>query len=127
MLFFLQSALAWPTDWTTIDQGGSALTDTSNDQISSDEQVDLVGSSAFPAGYWSMDDDTLYLRMRINETPWTQVDVALQKGAWGVGLDLDGDSRRAAPRRAAPRNLRTALCEVQSAAPWPPPGQSALV
>ena len=91
MLALLSAAFAWPTDWTPLLSEGADLTDTADDQVNADEQVDLVGDTSFPAGYWSLDADNLYFRMRVNETPWNVEDVSLQEGSWGIALDVDED------------------------------------
>ncbi len=90
-MLLISLAFAWPTSWTPLPYDGADLTDGAGDQVNADEQVDLVGNASFPAGFWALDDDDLYFRMRVNEGPWTQQDVALQEGSWGIGLELDGD------------------------------------
>ena len=91
MFALISAALAWPTDWTPIPRSGADLTDNADDQVNADGQVDLVGDTSFPAGFWALDEDTLYFRMRANEGPWNVEGVSLQEGSWGIGLELDGD------------------------------------
>ncbi|HJN76777.1 MAG TPA: hypothetical protein QGF58_22800, partial [Myxococcota bacterium] len=90
-MLLISLALAWPTIWTPIPRDGADLEDEANDQVNSDEHVDIVGDASFPAGYWSLDDENLYFRIRVNEGPWNQEGVSLQEGSWGIALELDGD------------------------------------
>ncbi|MDP6931960.1 MAG: hypothetical protein QGG40_03550, partial [Myxococcota bacterium] len=92
VLFLLpSSALAWPdTDaWEPLYSGGAPMEDDVYDNSGGD-RVDLVGDETDPVAAWYVDDDHLYLRMRVNADP-TDDPYPLNSDAWGYLLDTDGD------------------------------------
>ncbi|MFT5584849.1 MAG: hypothetical protein ACI9VR_002436, partial [Cognaticolwellia sp.] len=94
MLLVLMSlpAFAWPTDaeWTPVQQGASPMTDASEDNVTGDGHVDLVGSATLPLFYWSSDGTDMFLRMRLDEDP-VSLTGFLRDSGWGVAFDLDAD------------------------------------
>lgn len=96
VLLGLPLAYAWPLEssWATIDRGATPLTDDAGDVESTldADYLDLVGTAAAPVASWYADADTVYLRMRVSESPWlAEAGSILQQGSWTFGLELDGD------------------------------------
>jgi outer membrane protein OmpA-like peptidoglycan-associated protein len=92
-------AAPWPkdTEWLPIQQNGADLTDASRDHIHTDPQlgdhVDFVGDSNNLVLQWWGDLDFLFVRMRLNDNPWTDSsETKLREGSWAIGLELDGDT-----------------------------------
>ncbi|NOY27003.1 MAG: hypothetical protein GXP62_14125, partial [Oligoflexia bacterium] len=90
------TAFAWPADdaWVSFTQGGDFVADLSGDISDVNSSNDIVGEASTDraAAYWYADADFLYLRMRLNESPWLTTDTSLQSRAWAFQLDTDGDS-----------------------------------
>ncbi|MCK6504390.1 OmpA family protein [Myxococcota bacterium] len=88
------TALAWPADgaWVPFTYGGAIAGDTIGD--GGYQYTDIVGesSSGREAGAWYADQDFLYLRLRLNDSPWYLDGVALQAKGWGFQLETDGDT-----------------------------------
>lgn len=92
------TALAWPDDtqWVALQHGGADVYDPSGDHDragdNADGSVDLVGQSPEgAAAYWYADDAALYLRMRVDESPWLIEDATLVPSSWAWLVDIDGD------------------------------------
>ncbi len=84
----------WPTDdsnWVPFTRGGSALGDPSSDVGSALPRTDLVGDTAEPVAAWFADDETLALRMRLNDDPTGALSLPLRGDTWGYLIDTDGD------------------------------------
>lgn len=91
LLLATPAALAWPEAdaWEPIRQGGTAMGDVPWDATGPD-RMDLVGDVENPVGFWYVDDDALYLRMRTSATPQDGTGpYPLYGDAWGVLIDLD--------------------------------------
>lgn len=88
-------ALAWPgsSEWQPIPAAATVVQDTAEDGATLSQHLDLVGDLANPAGYWTADATHLYLRMRVNASPWqASAGAVLNEGTWTFGFDLrDGD------------------------------------
>ncbi len=87
------TATNWPADdsWIPLTIAGEVLTDPAGDQAG-DEHQDLVGDDDEPAGFWTADEDAVYVRMRVDDDPWqTSAHEAFQNGSWAVVFELDGD------------------------------------
>ena len=99
LLILLSSnlALAWPGEsaWQPLTIGGAPLSDVEEDVVRS--RTDLVGDATDPAGFWAIDDEALFFRMRINGDPCL---TGYSKGGcklldaegWGVVLSTDGNT-----------------------------------
>lgn len=92
-------AWAWPADdaWVPLEQGGAAVLDIAGDHEQGDStvdgSVDLVGDASpdpdAAAGYWAVDDDNIYMRMRVDEDPRNGTD-ELRFSNWAFLIDTDG-------------------------------------
>ncbi|MSP55603.1 MAG: hypothetical protein EXR69_08375 [Myxococcales bacterium] len=92
-------AWAWPADdaWVPLEQGGSGVLDIAGDHEQGDStvdgSVDLVGDASpdpdAAAGYWAVDDDNIYMRMRVDEDPRNGTD-QLRFSNWAFLIDTDG-------------------------------------
>ena len=89
----------WPTDWTPI----SGINDAKDTGIAA--QLDFVGDSAFPGGYWTMDANYVYFRARVaaatvttstyRDTIWVLIDkvgYGADDGRPDYGLGWDSKS-----------------------------------
>jgi len=89
------TAFAWPadTEWVPLTKDGDLVTDSFTDSLDSIDATEIVGEDALDraAAYWYVDSTTLYLRMRVNDTPWIVPDTQLNSRAWGFQLDTDRD------------------------------------
>lgn len=84
-------ARAWPAEdaWEPLSQAGVSLADVPWDAMGPD-RMDLVGDAENPVGFWYVDDEALYLRMRISDTPEDSTGpYPLYGDAWGALIDLD--------------------------------------
>lgn len=92
---FAPLAHAWPSssEWQPIPAGSTVLTDAEEDGATLSPHLDLVGDEAEPVGFWYADATHLYLRMRVNASPWqASAGAVLNEGTWTFALDLrDGD------------------------------------
>jgi len=83
----------WPSDarWVPLTRDDLAMTDVPFD-ASGPDRLDLVGDSVSPVGYWTVDSDKFYLRMRVSDDP---TDISgpypVYGDAWGFFIDLDDD------------------------------------
>lgn len=96
LLLLLSSSAwaAWPgtSSWVPLAQGGTPITDGAQDMTGTDESTDLVGTTTNAAGYWFTDGDTVWFRLRLNETPEQGGGIRdLQDHGWGVALNTDSD------------------------------------
>jgi hypothetical protein len=76
--------------WTPLPCGAGVMVDATNDTPGATGALDLVGTSAAPAGYHAADANFLYLRLRLAADP--RQGAALQPNAWGWELDLDNNN-----------------------------------
>jgi outer membrane protein OmpA-like peptidoglycan-associated protein len=95
LLLITASATAadWPTDdaWIPLTVGDQVMTDPQGDHVGGDP-IDLVGDELSPVGAWFADQDTVFLRMRVDDDPWqSSAQDYLQSGSWAAVFDLDGD------------------------------------
>jgi len=83
------AAQTFPDDagWSPLACGNRPMFDPVGDDASSPGPRDLVGDDNRPAGFRAVDDDFLYLRLRVDETPGD--DTGLQPFAWGFELDVN--------------------------------------
>ena len=93
------TAMAWPgaSDWLPVQQNGVNMTDPVADHRHTDvtlgDHLDFVGDSNDLVFQWWADMNNLFVRIRLNENPWTgATQTQLQKGSWAIGFDLDGDT-----------------------------------
>jgi uncharacterized protein (TIGR03382 family) len=98
----LSSALmAWPgrSDWGTIPQGeycemqpGQASDLAGDTSLGARPWLDIVGEHCLssPAALWFVDDDALYLRLRLASSP-IHSSGELRDASWGVLLELDNN------------------------------------
>jgi hypothetical protein len=77
-------------DWTALACGDRPMFDGVADEPQAVDERDIVGDDDAPAGFHALDDDFLYLRLRLEADP-VQASGALRPFAWGMGFDLDGD------------------------------------
>ncbi|MCB9763641.1 MAG: OmpA family protein [Alphaproteobacteria bacterium] len=96
LLLSAPPALAWPaaSEWVPLTRNGAPIEDSPGDVQTSfaADYLDLVGSAVSPVGFWYADADTLYLRLRISESPWAaQAGNILLPGSWTFAFDTDGD------------------------------------
>lgn len=92
------TALAWPEldEWVPFHQAGSVMEDQSGDHDRDDEAatdaIDIVGDAASGAyaAAWHADDDDLFLRMRLNKSPWMSTGSSLRANAWGFLFETNG-------------------------------------
>lgn len=92
-------AYAWPADdaWVAFLQSGSPILDVVGDAEQGDGgvhgSVDLVSDTSTDpdaaAGFWYADDDSLYLRMRVDEDP-RNGSTLVRASNWGFLIDIDG-------------------------------------
>ncbi|HEY5933977.1 MAG TPA: thrombospondin type 3 repeat-containing protein [Kofleriaceae bacterium] len=71
--------------------GGAAMFDRLVDDPVAVDSRDLVGNQSSPAGLRAADTEFLYLRVRVDLDP--APGGTLERFAWGVLIDLDGDLR----------------------------------
>jgi hypothetical protein len=64
------------------------MVDGTNDTAGATGGLDLVGIGSAPAGLHAADAQFLYLRMRLQASPFT---TRLQANAWGYEFDINGD------------------------------------
>jgi len=76
-------------DYAPLPCGRAAMTDRHRDEPDAVGERDLVGDPAHPAGDRAVDDEHLYLRLRLDRD--AAPDGTLRPFAWGVAIDLDGD------------------------------------
>ncbi len=88
------AAHAWPAsdEWVPLTRGGLPVSDLTGDHDDTQDATDLVGedSDALATAYWYADDSMLYMRMRINDTPWLSSGLLYSRG-WGFQFETDGD------------------------------------
>lgn len=88
----LASAQAFPpdTEWSPLYCGDQRMRDDLRDVVGAEGPMDVVGDDARPAGLRSVDDDFLYLRLRVDGDPTTGSAFSPDM-AWGMAFDLDED------------------------------------
>lgn len=100
LLLVATRAFAWPAadaDWTPVSQGGADLVDVYNDHdrdnVGNPDAIDCVGdaSIAAPVMYWDTDGVDLFLRMRVDDSPWLVEGTFLLPVDWSFLLETDGD------------------------------------
>lgn len=100
LLLVATRALAWPAsdaDWLALTQGGADLVDVVDDHdrdgLGNPDGIDCVGDASIgaPALYWQTDGTDLFLRMRVDDTPWLVEGTFLQPLDWSILLDTDGN------------------------------------
>jgi hypothetical protein len=69
--------------------GAGVMVDAVNDTPGASGPLDIVGTTAQPAGFHAADANYLYMRMRVASTP--EAGTKLIANAWGWEFDLDGD------------------------------------
>jgi hypothetical protein len=74
--------------WTALRCGDAPMSDPVGDVPGAVDERDIVGDTAAPAGLRAVDDDYLYLRLRLDRDPTTSAG-ALRPFAWGFLFDLD--------------------------------------
>jgi outer membrane protein OmpA-like peptidoglycan-associated protein len=84
--------------WWPLAVDGDSLIDLDAD-ADTIPQLDIIGSSDHPAGYWSMGAADLYVRIRLSADPSWAGSLGGLHGdsltyAWGVLIDTDGDPDR---------------------------------
>ena len=89
---------AWPKDseWLPVEQNGVALTDVARDQLHADttlgDHLDFVGDSTDLVFEWGGNMDYLFVRLRLNDTPWGDANQSqIRDGSWAIGFETDGD------------------------------------
>ncbi len=90
---------AWPAEgaWVPFQKGGTDLADTISDHDGdslADGSVDLVGDIGLgaPVAFWYADDAALYLRMRVDDYPLSNLDpTQFRSSGWAFLLDTDAD------------------------------------
>ena len=86
------AALAgWPADvdWEPLTLDDEPMEDEAFD-ASGPDRLDLVGDEDNPVGFWYVDDDYFYLRMRVSDTPLDEAGpYPLHGDAWGFLIDTD--------------------------------------
>ena len=87
------TALAWPGtgDWVPLTLGGSDLSDDSGDSASTTDSSDLVGQTGDASGYWYVDEDYFYLRLQVDDEPYSSSLAAFDSMLWAWAIDADGD------------------------------------
>ena len=96
-LLMVGSALAaLPLDegsWLEIRRDGSGISDPV-ESTSTMEHLELVGTTAEPVGYWSMDATSVYVRIRLASAPSDSSFIPFECGffdcQWGLLVDTDG-------------------------------------
>ncbi|MFZ5480566.1 MAG: OmpA family protein [Myxococcota bacterium] len=96
-LLFPATALAWPGDgdWVTLQRGGVDIVDPEADhrreELGADGSVDIVGDDTTPAPavYWYADDESFYVRIRVDESPWLVTDASTRLSGWALLFDTD--------------------------------------
>jgi hypothetical protein len=85
------SAQTFPADeeYAVLPCGELAMTDGYRDEAGAIDERDLVGESGDAAGYRAVDDEFLYLRLRLDRD--AAPGGTLKPFAWGVEIDTDGD------------------------------------
>jgi len=94
VLFLAWPAVGWawpasPNHWRPLTQFGSPVEDVADDHGQAFDGMDLWGTAAAPAGYWSADDSSLYLRLRTAADPLAGGSTLFPGAIWAVLLDLD--------------------------------------
>jgi MYXO-CTERM domain-containing protein len=69
--------------------GSDPMTDLFRDESGAIDERDIVGDDGAAAGWLALDDDFLYLRLRLDADP--APGGAPRPFAWGMEFDLDGD------------------------------------
>lgn len=84
-------AQSFPPDseWNPLFCGDEVMTDPFQDETQAIGERDIVGQTDAAAGYWAADDEFLYLRVRVEQTPLQDPD--LRPFAWGMAIDVDLD------------------------------------
>jgi len=101
-MLLIPLAAAWPADqdWETLTmttgscgKADRQAYDMAGDVPSAPSWTDIVGSSCkdIGAAHWYLDDENLYLRMQLAETPLAGDD-SLQEGAWGYLFVPQGET-----------------------------------
>jgi uncharacterized protein (TIGR03382 family) len=89
------AGVAWAQSFPADDEyavlacGEAAMTDRHRDEPGAVDERDLVGDGVHAAGYRAVDDEFLYLRLRLDGDP--APGGTLRPFAWGVEIDIDGD------------------------------------
>ena len=100
VLLLVPSATAWPTDdatWVALTQSGTEIVDDYNDHdrdgAGNPDGIDCVGdtTNAWPALYWWTDGDDLFLRVRVDGTPWLSEGSSLFPADWSFLIDTNGN------------------------------------
>ena len=78
--------------WLPLHKGGVAIADVAEDDV--DDNLDIVGDDSFPAGFWTIDDENLYVRIRLVASPeHTTLEGGLSgtnvENGWGVLVNQD--------------------------------------
>ena len=98
-LIFLSSALAGlPIEsdkWLPLQVDGEPIRDDAGDTLPIDA-IDLVGEVEHPAGFWSIDEDEVFFRIRLVGSPLTtgglsEFSCFPVQCAWGLIIDVDAD------------------------------------
>jgi hypothetical protein len=71
--------------------GRDRMADGRRDEPDAIDEKDLVGDQERPAGFRAVDDDFLYLRMRLDANAFGGAGGAILPAAWGVAFDTDDD------------------------------------
>ncbi|MBM4393365.1 MAG: hypothetical protein FJ090_19765, partial [Deltaproteobacteria bacterium] len=101
LLLSVTRALAWPADdsiWATLTLGGAEFEDVYDDHdrlgVGLPDGIDCVGDLAVyaaPALYWWTNGDDIFLRVRVDDSPWITEDEELHPASWNFLLETDGD------------------------------------
>lgn len=78
------------TSYVPLRCGDGAMTDRYMDEAGAQDERDIVGDEAAPAGLRAVDAEYLYLRLRLDDDP--APGGSLRPFSWGMEIDLDGDT-----------------------------------
>jgi outer membrane protein OmpA-like peptidoglycan-associated protein len=82
------TAFAWPADTAWAPVSGTQVLDSDLDRAGGGSFLELVGTAGDPSIWWSIDTDSVYLRLHVVENP-TGVVGSLDNGVWGIAIDAD--------------------------------------
>ena len=76
-------------DYEPLPCGRHDMDDRRRDEVDAIDERDLVGDADDPAGFRAVDDDFLYLRLRLDRDPFAGG--TIRPFAWGIEIDTDND------------------------------------